>query len=161
MLAIWLDPGLLTGVCAVDAESGDLLYLDEHDLLRTGQLLEPDIQTFHGPEPLIGAWNRHAVSVGWETYCKLQGPQTPAPWSLEVIGAARYLCLKYGYTILDPQAPKVREVCTDRMLRDIGWYGKIKGKKDAKSAAQHTVAWWLKTNTLPERYHDAIYGPLR
>ena len=30
----------------------------------------------------------------------------------------------------------------------------------ALSAAQHTVAWWLRTDTLPEQYKKAIYGPL-
>ena len=47
---------------------------------------------------------------------------------------AKYLCIKHGYTMLNPQAPKVREVITDTMLRDLNLYAMIKGKKDAKSS---------------------------
>src|ERR1700722_3515069 len=162
MLTLWFDPGLLTGVCAVDSGTGDLLYLDEHDLLRTGQMLEWGVQTFHGPKPLIdGMTLLTGVQVGWESYRIMKGPQTQAPWSLEVIGALKYQALKHGYKILEPAAPAERLVCTPKMLKDIGWYPKVKGKKDALSAAQHTVAWWLRTDTLPEQYTEAIYGPLR
>lgn len=161
MISIWFDPGLLTGVCAVDTDTGQVLYLDEHDLLNTGQILEPGIQLFHGPQPLIGAWNMHQVAVGWETYTILKGAQSQAPWSLEVIGMLKYQCAKYGYAILKAAAPAQREVCSLSILKAIGWYPRVKGKKDALSAAQHTVAWWLRTDTLPEQYHDAIYGALR
>lgn len=162
MITLWFDPGLLTGVCAVDPETGDLLYLDEHDLLRTGQLLDPGMQLFDGPEPLLThLWLiSGGVQVGWEKYAILKGPQTQAPWSLEAIGMIRYQCQKYGYKILEPAEPLQRKVCTAKMLKDIGWYPKVKGKKDALSAAQHCVAWWLRTDTLPEQYCDAIYGPL-
>lgn len=148
MIAIWLDPGLLTGVCAVEAETGQVLLLDEFDLLRTGEQLEKFLDGFV------------SVSVGWETYTIMKGPQTQAPWSLEVIGVARYLTEKYGHKQLKPAAPKQREVCTLTMLKEMGWYSRVKGKKDALSAAQHCVSWWLRTDTLPKQFHDAIYGPL-
>lgn len=163
MIAIWFDPGLLTGVCAVNAKTGEVLYLDEHDLLNTGQLLEPGVQTFYGSPPLLDALHllTGVVSVGWETYTILKGAQSQAPWSLEVIGMIKYQCAKYGYTVLKPASPAQREVCSVSILKAIGWYPRVKGKKDALSAAQHTVAWWLRTDTLPEQYHDAIYGALR
>lgn len=166
MIAIWLDPGLLTGVCAVDSETGELLYLDEHDLLHTGRLLDPECVL----NPILNRyWDELdgfdsfgiTVAVGWETYTILKGAQSQAPWSLEAIGVAKYLCAQYGFEVLKPAAPLERKVCTLKMLKDIGWYPKVKGKKDAFSAAQHTVAWWLRTDTLPEQYREAIYGPLR
>jgi hypothetical protein len=121
------------------------------------------MQLFGSQPPLIGTMSyfKSRVQVGWETYRIMKGPQTQAPYSLEVIGALKYMCLRHGYKILEPAAPAERLVCTPKMLKDIGWYDKIKGKKDAKSAAQHCIAWWLRTNTLPECYHEAIYGPLR
>jgi hypothetical protein len=147
MLTVWLDPGLLTGVCIVDARSGDLLYLDEHDL-------------FHTMQPLEELAGFQAVSVGWESYTILKGPQGQAPWSLEVIGAAKYVCQRNGYTVLTAAAPSARLVTKDTMLKAMGWYPKIVGKKDAKSAAMHTVAWWLRTDTLPDQYRNAVYGSI-
>src|ERR1700733_6000039 len=141
MLTLWFDPGLLTGVCAVDSDTGELRYLDEHDILNTGALLEIGLQVFHGPQPLISPINAHSVQVGWESYRIMKGPQTQAPWSLETIGALKYMSLRNGYKMLEPAAPSERLVCTPKMLKDIGWYPKVVGKKDALSAAQHTVAW--------------------
>lgn len=158
MLTLWFDPGLLTGVCAVDSVTGDVALLDEFDLLRTGQVLEPGIQLFQGPRPLIDGL--HQVQVGWETYRIMKGPQTQAPYALEVIGMIKYLCMRNGYTILTEAAPAQRLICTPKMLKDIGWYEKVRGKKDAFSAAQHTISWWLRTDSLPNRYKSAIYGPL-
>jgi hypothetical protein len=163
VLTFWFDPGLLSGVCVVDSDTGELLYLDEHDLQRTADILEPGMQLFGGQPPLIGTMSyfKSRVQVGWETYRIMKGPQTQAPWSLETIGAIKYMCLRNGYKILEPAAPSERLVCTPKMLKDIGWYPKVVGKKDALSAAQHTVAWWLRTDTLPEQYREQIYGPLR
>jgi hypothetical protein len=158
-IALWYDPGKLTGVCGVDPDTGQLLYIDEHDLMNTGQTLEYGIQTFHGPKPMIDSVTS-PVKVGWETYRIMKGAQTQAPWSLEAIGMIKYMCLRNGYTILPPADPSQRNVCTLTMLKAMGWYPRIKGRKDALSAAQHCVAWWLRTDTLPEQYHDAVYGPL-
>lgn len=161
MIAAWFDPGLLTGVCVFDFQKDELLLLDEFDYIRTGEVLEPKPQTFAEPAPLIDVLNRDRVHVGWENYRIMKGPQSQAPWSLEVIGELRYLCAKYGYNVLDTAEPKARTVITGQMLKDIGWYPYIKSKKDAYSAAQHFLAWTLRENILPERFKDGIYGGLR
>lgn len=158
MITIWFDPGKLSGVCAVDTKTGQVLMLDEFDLRHTGRVLEVGMPTFHGAPPLIDAFSD--VQVGWETYTIMKGPQTQAPYSLEVIGMIKYMCLRNGYSMLQPAAPNQREICSLNMLKEIGWYQQVKGRKDALSAAQHTVAWWLRTDSLPVQYHDAVYGPL-
>lgn len=146
MLALWYDPGLLTGVTAYDFVTDQLTYCDEHDMLRIGEHLE--------------GLHRNDVYVGWETYTIMKGPQTQAPWSLETIGVIKYICDKYGYAKLNPQAPKVREVCTVKMLRDIGIYDMVKGKKDALSSLQHMVAYMLVHNRLPKEWEPHVYGKL-
>lgn len=161
MIAAWFDPGLLTGVCIYDFDLDELLYLDEHDYYHTGQLIEPGIQTFNGPPPLIDAISRHYVHIGWENYRIMKGAQSQAPWSLEVIGELRYLSAKHKYKVLEPAEPSARNVITGQMLKNIGWYPKVKAKKDAYSAAQHFLAWCLREHILPDKYKDGIYGPLR
>lgn len=147
MIVVWLDPGLLTGMCVYDLTGDFLVHLDEHNSYNTGQLIE-----------YAGAGQR--ASVGWESYTIMKGPQTQAPWSLEVIGMAKYLCARHGHEVLPEAAPKAREVCTTSMLRKMGWYSQVKGKKDALSSAQHMVAWMIRTGTVPDRYKDAIFGDL-
>lgn len=147
MIVAWFDPGLLTGACVADIKTGQIILLNEFNLQRTGELLES-----------IRAYEQ--VSVGWETYTILKGAQSQAPWSLEVIGMLKYLCGKYAYDVLQPADPGQRLICTPVMLKEMGWYPRVKNKKDALSSAQHCVAWWLRTDTLPKQYHDSIYGPL-
>lgn len=148
MIVTWLDPGLLTGVCVYDFDASSLVMLNEFEYKNTGEALE-QLRAYDG------------VVVGWEAYTILKGAQTQAPWSLEVIGMARYLCAKHGYTVLPPADPNARKVCTTNMLRGIGWYPKVKGKKDALSAAQHMVSWMIRTNHLPKEFEETIYGSLR
>jgi hypothetical protein len=161
VIAAWFDPGLLTGVCVYDFLKDELVLLDEFDYIRTGEVLEPGSTMFAEPQPLINVLDVHRVHVGWESYRIMKGPQSQAPWSLEVIGELRYLSAKHGYTVLDPAEPNARTVTTGNMLKDIGWYPKVKAKKDAYSAAQHMIAFMLRENILPDKFKDAIYGPLR
>lgn len=161
LIAAWFDPGLLTGVCVFDFQKDELLLLDEFDYIRTGEVLEPKPQTFAEPAPLIDVLNRDRVHVGWENYRIMKGPQSQAPYSLEVIGELKYLCAKYGYTVLDTAEPMSRNVITAKMIKDIGWYPFVKGKKDAFSACQHFLAWTLRENILPDKFKDGIYGGLR
>lgn len=158
MIAAWFDPGLLTGVCVYDFENDELILLDEFDFINTGLVL--DTQERGSLLSKMGYFKQE-IRVGWENYRIMKGPQTQAPWSLEVIGELRYLSAKYNYTVLDTAEPKAREVITGQMLKRMGWYPKVKGKKDAYSAAQHCAAWMLRENILPEKFKEPIYGTLR
>jgi hypothetical protein len=148
MFVCWLDPGLLTGITMYNFDYNEFSYCDEHDLAWTGKVLERYRE------------KRDDLHVGWETYTIMKGPQTQAPWSLEVIGMTKYICAKQGYTLLNPQAPKTREVVTDKMLRDLGLYDMIKGKKDAKSSLQHCIAWMIINKKLPTDWEKNVYGKL-
>lgn len=164
MIAAWFDPGLLTGACVYDFGRDELVLLDEFDYIRTGHVIDVADDNWLLDNYLTEHYElfeEPVIAVGWENYRIMKGPQTQAPWSLEVIGELRYLSNKYGYQVLDTAEPKAREVITGQMLKNVGWYPKVKGKKDAYSAAQHLLAWTLRENILPERFKDGIYGTLR
>jgi hypothetical protein len=163
VIAAWFDPGLLTGVCAYDFEADELILLDEFDYINTGLVLDADERGWLLEKHVVAQYGEPFpdIRVGWENYRIMKGPQSQAPWSLETIGELRYLSAKYGYTVLDTAEPSARNVITGRMLKDIGWYPKVKAKKDAYSAAQHCLAWMLRENILPDKYKEPLYGSLR
>lgn len=162
MIVVFFDPGLLTGVCAYNFGTDRLLLLDEFDYKNTGLVLDASeygsMLYVDGYEYLMPAAD---VWVGWENYRIMKGPQSQSPWSLEVIGELKYLCHKYQYTVLEDADPSWRLVCTDQMIKNMGVYDRIKGKKDAKSSFQHFIAWCLRENCLPEKWKGPIYETLR
>lgn len=157
MIACWLDPGLLTGVAFYDYHH-KTAYADEFDFMHTAVKLEELVRynSIDNKESLC-------LGIGWETFriTAKTAQNTAAPWSLEVIGMARYIAQKSRATLFSPAAPGDRLVVSDRMISDIGMYDQIRGKKDAKSALQHLVAWQLRENKLPEEWKEKVYGPLR
>jgi len=161
MIVAWFDPGLLSGVCVYNFYTQELELLDEFDYKNTGLVLDADEygSLLYGDYEVDFA--RGNLWVGWENYRIMKGPQTQAPWSLEVIGELKYLCHKYRYTVLEDADPSWRLVCSDQMIRNLGMYDKIKGKKDAKSALQHFVAWCLRENCLPEAWRKPVYDTLK
>lgn len=162
MIVLWFDPGLLTGVTAYDLTNDKLILCDEFDYIHTGGTLDLDIASpISSFVETMLAIDTSATWVGWESYRIMKGAQSQAPWSLEVIGMLKYLCAREGYSVLPEAAPSDRNVCTPAMLKAMGWYDHCKGKKDALSSAQHMVAWMLRENKLPDKYKEAIYGPLR
>lgn len=158
MIAAWFDPGLLTGACVYDFAADKLLLLDEFDYINTGLIL--DTQEAGSLLGKVGLYGRD-IRVGWETYRIMKGPQTQAPYALEIIGELKYLCAKYGYSPLTPAEPKSRLVTTPDMLKRMGWYERCVAKKDALSAAQHMVSWMLRENILPDKYKDDVYFGLK
>lgn len=168
MIAAFFDPGLLTGACVYDFSRDELVLLDEFDYINTGLVLDSEEPGWKLEDYVVRNISLDVqdnlgdnIAVGWENYRIMKGPQSQAPYSLEVIGELKYLCAKYGYTVLDTAEPMSRNVITARMIKDIGWYPFVRGKKDAFSACQHFLAWTLRENILPDKFKDGIYGGLR
>jgi hypothetical protein len=157
MIVVFLDPGLLTGVAYYDYDHG-ICIADEFDFMRTAGELEKLVTLNY-----FATKEKMTLGIGWETFriTAKTAQNTAAPWSLEVIGMARYLAQKNRATILPPAAPGDRLVVTDQMIKDLGLYDAVRGKKDAKSALQHLIAWQLRSNKLPDAWKEPIYGPLR
>lgn len=159
MIACFFDPGLLTGACVYDFDQDELVLLDEFDYIRTGHVLDQDNDDWLLEDHVTqhyGVFGHPDFLVGWENYRIMKGPQSQAPYSLEVIGELKYLSDKHGYTVLKPPEPKARTVITADMIKRCGWHPQTAGKKDAFSAGQHFLAWCLRSNCLPNKYKDAV-----
>jgi hypothetical protein len=149
---IFLDPGKTTGLASWNYEydTFNSTQTPPEDVLALGNWLEllaltnDDNPSFH-------------VAVGWERF--IVTPSTvrhgTAYWSLEVIGMVKYLCLKYGFTMLQPQLPSQMSLITDTRLKAAGWYKP--GKPHANDSARHLMKFLLKTHALPIDVWDKVF----
>lgn len=135
-----LDPGQTTGVALYDAYElpitapavGTSFWSAEYDFRSVCQL--------------IRIWTtklQFDLDVVSEPY-KIDKAQ--APWSLEVIGVARYFSQEQTGQDLITKYGRSPGFCTDERLKALGWYRP--GKRNANSATRqlliHLVAngWW-------------------
>lgn len=69
------------------------------------------------------------------------------PWSLEVIGALKYLAWKHGSTFAPLQkAADAKTFVPDTRLKKLGWYER--GKEHGRDAARHLALYLAKTGQL-------------
>lgn len=149
MITVFLDPGKLTGVARY-SKGANVYRADEWDYARTGEFLE---------KLFASAAEVHThVQVGWESFTitEMTARNSQAPWSLEVIGIARYLAWKYDVPVLPQASPNQRNIITPAILKRVGIYDMVVGKKDALSALQHLCAWQLRNSEVPSQLKEAI-----
>jgi hypothetical protein len=102
-------------------------------------------------------WN-YGGTIGWERFHI--GPQThkltqePVHQTIEMIGVARWLSAAHHVCVLTPAAPDDRKTASADMLRKLGIWPA--GKDDAQSAAQHLVAWCLRSGNLPAPWRASL-----
>lgn len=142
---MWIDPGGMTGLATLI--DGRVFWADEY----TPQQAAEHIAFF------CNRWN-HGGMIGWERFHI--GPQThkltqePVHQTIEMIGVARYLAAVYHVRVITPAAPDDRKAASPALLRKLGIWPA--GKDDAQSAAQHLVAWCLRTGNLPEHWRATL-----
>lgn len=68
-------------------------------------------------------------------------------WSLEIIGAARYLCTRSGipFTLQSPSEAKA--FATNDKLRQLGWY--VRGMQHANDALRHLLVFLVNNKQVP------------
>lgn len=139
----WMDPGGMTGIAVLSASRH--FSCDEFIFQDAGNKL-------YG----LCSYYKSDLKIGWERFTI--GPETHKltrqPEAMEMIGVARYLAQNWGCQILTPAAPDQRNMATPAMLKRLGWW--VPGKDDAQSAAQHMLAWLLRTNQLPPRERELL-----
>lgn len=145
---LWIDPGLMTGFARL--ESGIYFSADEREFMDAGHLIV-GITAYYGASLAIG-WERFTI---FEDTHKL----TPQPEAAEIIGLARYHATANRCRILPDAAPGERKPATMAMLRKIGWW--VPGKDDAQSAAQHMLAWLLRTDEVPPQQRAILNQALQ
>jgi hypothetical protein len=135
---LWVDPGRMTGVICWEPP-GKLQFCKEHLFMEAGTAIEAACR-----------WYKTHLLVGWEHFTIF--PKTPpadAHYAIEMIGVTRRLATQYNCKILEPAQPDQRNLATPEMCKALGWW--VPGKDDAQSAAQHMLAWMMRTDCLPNR----------
>lgn len=142
---MWIDPGGMTGLATLSG--GREFWTDEFTPHKAAEIVESFCDRCN-----------YGGMIGWERFHI--GPQThkltqePVHQTIEMIGVARYLATKYHVRILTPAAPDDRKPASPSMLRTLGVWPS--GKDDAQSAAQHLVAWCLRTGNLPAHWRAKL-----
>jgi len=142
----WCDPGGMTGIARLLVHEGYRFSAGEW----------PFHEAVHEIELLAGSCGP-ALAIGWERYKIIPGlPQDHAHEAIEMIGAIKSAALRHRCMILTPAAPSAREPASPAVLQRIGWW--VPGKDDAQSAAQHLLAWLLRTGNLPPFVVEAVHS---
>lgn len=122
-------------------------WADEYPPQQAGEI----VQTFCEHWPYSGVIGYERFHIGPGTH-KLT--QEPVHETIETIGVVRYLATMHHVRILTPAAPDDRKVASPDKLRALGIWPA--GKDDAQSAAQHLVAWCLRTGNLPTGWRATL-----
>jgi len=139
---MWLDPGMTTGLATYGFFS-DTFYscqLKFHDL---GEYL--DVQC---------NWLGEDLHLGWELYLNTPGSFGKPDLALEPIGVARYLAVKHGCVLLQPQPSSARKLGSDDKLKRLGWYKP--GQRHANDASNHLLSYLLRERKLPGHLTDLL-----
>lgn len=130
MLIIVLDPGKTTGLVTFDTVTAEftaheLNFDDTCNVLKT--LLDTAIE---------GA-DVHVISESF-IITQQTAKNTQAPWSLELIGVARYLSRQYtGRDLVLQQPAAAKRFSSDARVKAMGWWTPAKGH--ANDAARHLL----------------------
>lgn len=134
MRIIGIDPGLKTGLVSFSISEENLpVCVEAYELEFVG----------------VGRYLEYLNLVSSKTIVICEAfiitPQTaknsPAPWSLEVIGLARYICAKIGVPFFLQAPSSAKRLVSDGVLHRGGLY--FKGKPHACDAARHALFYVL------------------
>lgn len=134
-VVLWLDPGKVTGHASYVLPDGPFMS-GELEFQDVGNQLEFMTSSYG-----------QTLTLGWETFIVTPKSGPDAHYALEVIGVARWLGQKYSVELLPPVPASSRSLAGLQKLKRIGWFKP--GKGHANDAAQHLLAWLIKTRQLP------------
>lgn len=128
------DPGLTTGWAFMRVEDGSVTSGEED---FESFVTRADTWLDHYRDRVAVVGERFIINM--ETVKKTQ-----APFSLEVIGAVRYMCVKYGCGELALQNPSdAKRLISNDIIRKLGWW--VPGTKGHdKDALRHLATFALK-----------------
>lgn len=128
-----VDPGKITGYCHID---GDARTEDEVHFSRFLDIASHLIES-RGVEAV--ACERFIISAQ-------TGKFSQATWSLEQIGALRFLCAQNKIQFVLQNASDAKKFATDKRLNEIGWK-RPSGAGHARDAQRHLLLY-LANNRL-------------
>lgn len=171
-ITIWLDPGKTTGA-AVWYHDQQSFHSTQGEFQAIGNWLELLALYTPGPRksgafrgrmadiyqlPACEEERYEGIRIGWERYIVTPGNSTHgiAYYSLETIGMARWIALKYEMEILPPQVSSQMAIATDERLKAIEWYKP--GRSHANDASRHLLRYFIASKTLPDDLTNKLFG---
>ena len=127
-----VDPGKTSGWASW---VNDELQVGESPFLEMGNLA---MQWLHQNDGIIVA---ESFIINAATVRKSQ-----APWSLEVIGVLRYVCVRRGLPLVLQTPADAKRFTSDDVLKRLGWY--TPGKGHANDTARHLVLYLARSRDL-------------
>lgn len=134
-----VDPGKHTGVANLGPDGA--VWAGEGDWGETLDYVKAALATYWA------AGVRPAVVCEAFTITQQTAANTQAPWSLEAIGAIRFMCRRYGLT-LDLQLPvEAKKFATNPRLKHQGWYVSTPGGH-VNDALRHLYLYLAKSGRV-------------
>lgn len=127
MRVVVIDPGRTSGI-AIWQPDWEKPSLKEADFLTTCQLIEEM------------ASDDVAYVLESFTITARTAQLTQAPWSLEIIGVARYIALEHGRDLVLQKPADAKRFATNPRLKALGWWHKG-GGGHANDAARHLLLY--------------------
>jgi hypothetical protein len=145
---LWIDPGGMTGLAMYQKGGLPAFWANEYGFMDASGLIMAACTEY-----------RDRLWVGWEAFhinAKTHTKSADAHSAIEMIGVARFAAVANRCRVLSPANPGDRNVATQVMLNALGWWRP--GKDDAQSAAQHMLAYMLRTSAVPADESRVLRG---
>jgi hypothetical protein len=151
-----IDPGLVTGICAVDMVLGDdgnrrlvVAASAETDFLRTGRMLQT-LLLESDPETTGIVMERFTITAK-------TAKNSQAPWSLEVIGMCRWIADeqfggRFGEIVMQGPAEAKRMIPNELLRAAEVWH--VGGAGHANDALRHAVYRFVRTHQYAELWQS-------
>ena len=128
-----IDPGLATGVMYGTVDD----Y--EHDIIDF-----PVIYSYL--DKLISSGTFDVVVIENFLISNQTAKKTQATWSLRIIGAVEYMCLREGIEMVLQTPSEAKNFITDKRLREFNMW--FKGAGHDRDAARHFLLWYFKNKPV-------------
>lgn len=143
--AFVVDPGLTTGFGLVR------YYPDRKDfeILKASENNDP-LNFVHDVNDFLEQ-RLENVTVVCESFIITANTakKTQAPWSLEIIGALKYLCYRYNYPFVLQAPADAKSFADNDKLRRAGfWQKSLYGDGDVNDAMRHMLLWLVKEHAI-------------
>lgn len=105
----------------------------------------PAMEAVEFIEGRLNEWSNFIVVC--ESFVPRPGVRTWQPDALEVIGAIRYACYKYGHPFELQTPAQAKQFATDAKLRKIGWHRSTEGGHE-NDARRHLLLGMVRHNAI-------------
>lgn len=148
-----LDPGLTTGwaLYRLDAEGGpaERPEIGELGMMEMSRAIDNTLRALRdlGYEVVVVC---ERFIINEQT---IRNPQ--APWSLEMIGIARWLAHEHGFDYVLQMSADAKKMVTNDRLRALDWWAR--GKEHGRDATRHLVFYLVEADFLTKEQQGKLF----